>query len=57
MPSRTRPSASPPILGFSGVGPVDRDGKVRLAETYGLAHRGWGVANTVDTWSVIASGT
>lgn len=40
-----------------GVVRVDRDGEVRLAKTYGLAHRGWGAANTVDTRFVIASGT
>jgi CubicO group peptidase (beta-lactamase class C family) len=43
--------------GFSGVVRVDRDGEVRLAKAYGLAHRGWGVANTVDTRFAIASGT
>jgi CubicO group peptidase (beta-lactamase class C family) len=43
--------------GFSGVVRVDRDGEVRLARAYGLAHRGWGVANAVDTRFAIASGT
>jgi CubicO group peptidase (beta-lactamase class C family) len=43
--------------GFAGVVRVDRDGQVRLAKAYGLAHRGWGVANTVDTRFAIASGT
>ena len=43
--------------GFSGVVRVDRDGEVALARAYGLAHRGWGVANTVDTRFAIASGT
>ncbi len=43
--------------GFSGVVRVDRDGEVRLAKAYGLAHRGWGVANTIDTRFAIASGT
>ena len=36
---------------LSGVVRVDRYGEVRLAEAYGLADRGWGVANTVDTGS------
>jgi CubicO group peptidase (beta-lactamase class C family) len=43
--------------GFSGTVRVDRDGEVRLAKAYGLAHRGWGIANTVDTRFAIASGT
>jgi CubicO group peptidase (beta-lactamase class C family) len=41
--------------GFSGVVRVDRDGEVRLAKAYGLAHRGWGVANTIDIRFAIAS--
>jgi CubicO group peptidase (beta-lactamase class C family) len=36
---------------------VDRSGEVQLAKAYGLAHRGHGVANTVDTQFGIASGT
>jgi CubicO group peptidase (beta-lactamase class C family) len=43
--------------GFSGVVRVDTRDGVRLAKAYGLAHRGWGVANTVDTRFAIASGT
>jgi CubicO group peptidase (beta-lactamase class C family) len=43
--------------GFSGVVRVDRDGEVRLAKAYGLAHRRWAAANTVDTRFAIASGT
>jgi hypothetical protein len=43
--------------GFSSVVPVDRDDEVRLAKAYGLAHRGWGVANTIATRFAIASGT
>ncbi|GGS58739.1 serine hydrolase domain-containing protein [Actinokineospora fastidiosa] len=41
--------------GFSGVVRVDRDGQV-FAKAYGLAHRGYGIANTVDTRFAIASG-
>jgi CubicO group peptidase (beta-lactamase class C family) len=43
--------------GFSGVVRVDRDGEVELAKAYGLAHRGYGIANQVDTQFGIASGT
>jgi CubicO group peptidase (beta-lactamase class C family) len=44
--------------GFSGVIRIDRgaDG-VELAEAYGFAHRGYQVANTIDTQFGIASGT
>jgi CubicO group peptidase (beta-lactamase class C family) len=43
--------------GFSGVVRVDgRDG-LRFVKAYGLAHRGYGIANTVDTRFAIASGT
>jgi CubicO group peptidase (beta-lactamase class C family) len=42
---------------FSGVVRVDRGGEVELAKAYGLAHRGWGIANTIDTRFGIASGT
>ena len=42
---------------FSGVVRADRGGKVELAKAYGLAHRGWGIANTIDTRFGIASGT
>ena len=43
--------------GFSGVVRVDRDGRLVFAQPYGLAHRGWSVANAVDTRFGIASGT
>jgi CubicO group peptidase (beta-lactamase class C family) len=43
--------------GFSGVVRVDTDGETRLARAYGLAHRGLGVPNTLDTQFGIASGT
>jgi CubicO group peptidase (beta-lactamase class C family) len=42
---------------FSGVVRVDRGGDIQLAKAYGLAHRGYKVANTVDTQFNIASGT
>ncbi len=41
---------------FSGVVRVDTDNTVRLVKAFGLAHRGYGVANTVDTQFGIASG-
>jgi CubicO group peptidase (beta-lactamase class C family) len=43
--------------GFSGVVRADRGDDVELASSYGLAHRGYGIANTVDTQFGIASGT
>ncbi len=43
--------------GFSGVVRVDRGDDVELASAYGLAHRGYGIANAVDTQLGIASGT
>ena len=43
--------------GFAGVVRVDVDGRTACARAYGLAHRGWGIANTVDTRFGIASGT
>ena len=43
--------------GFSGVVRVDRDGDVALARSYGLAHRGLGIPNTVDTQFACASGS
>ncbi|WP_370945569.1 serine hydrolase domain-containing protein [Amycolatopsis sp. cg5] len=46
-----------PPQDFSGVIRVDRDGETVLAKAYGFAHRGHGVANTVDTRFAIASGT
>jgi CubicO group peptidase (beta-lactamase class C family) len=42
---------------FSGVVRVDRGGQVALARAYRWAHRGFGVANTVDCRFGIASGT
>jgi CubicO group peptidase (beta-lactamase class C family) len=42
---------------FSGVVWVDRGGDTQLAKAYGLAHRGYEVANAVDTQFGIASGT
>jgi CubicO group peptidase (beta-lactamase class C family) len=42
---------------FSGVVRVDRAGEPELAAAYGSAHRGFGIANTVDTRFGIASGT
>jgi CubicO group peptidase (beta-lactamase class C family) len=41
---------------FSGVVRVDRSGSVVLAKAYGLADRGHGIANTVDSQFAIASG-
>jgi CubicO group peptidase (beta-lactamase class C family) len=43
--------------GLSGVIRVDLDGQVAVQRAYGLAHRGHGVPNTVDTQFGIASGT
>ena len=43
--------------GFSGVVRVDRGDEIHLIKAYGLAHRGWGIANTVDTRFAIASGS
>lgn len=42
---------------FSGVVRVDQGGRVVLASAFGLAHRGYGVANAVDGRFGIASGT
>ena len=42
--------------GFSGVVRVDDGHDTQLSEAYGLAHRGFGVPNTVDTQFAIASG-
>ena len=44
-------------VGFSGVIRVDLDGGVAVQRAYGLAHRGVGVPNTVDTQFGIASGS
>ncbi len=43
--------------GLSGVVRVDLDGRVAHQRAYGLAHRGLGIPNTVDTQFGIASGT
>jgi CubicO group peptidase (beta-lactamase class C family) len=42
---------------FSGVVRVDRGGRIEVAKAYGLAHRGYEIANAVDTQFGIASGT
>jgi CubicO group peptidase (beta-lactamase class C family) len=42
---------------FSGVVRVDRGDGTEIAEAYGLAHRGYEIANEVDTRFTIASGT
>jgi CubicO group peptidase (beta-lactamase class C family) len=41
---------------FSGVVRLDRAGATVFERAYGLAHRGLGIANTVDTRFAIASG-
>ena len=43
--------------GFSGVVRVDRGDSVAFAKAYGLAHRGCGSPNSVDSQFGIASGT
>jgi CubicO group peptidase (beta-lactamase class C family) len=42
---------------FSGVVRIDRGEHVELEKAYGLAHRGYGIANEVDTRFGTASGT
>jgi CubicO group peptidase (beta-lactamase class C family) len=42
---------------FSGVVRVDSGEGVEVAKAYGQAHRGYGIANEVDTRFAIASGT
>ena len=42
---------------FSGVVRIDDADGVRLAKAYGLADRGHGIPNTIDTQFGIASGT
>lgn len=44
-------------LHFSGVISVDRGGIAELVRAYGLAHRAYGIVNTVDTRFAIASGS
>jgi CubicO group peptidase (beta-lactamase class C family) len=43
--------------GFSGVVRVDRAGSIELAKAYGLADRGHGISNTIDTQFGLASGS
>ncbi|SDN33756.1 serine hydrolase domain-containing protein [Allokutzneria albata] len=43
--------------GFSGVISVSRGDSVEFATAYGLAHRGFGIPNELDTRFAIASGT
>ena len=43
--------------GFSGVVRIDRGDEIVLAKAYGLAHRGYGIPNELDTRFAIASGT
>lgn len=43
-------------IGFSGVVQVDEGDDTEVSEAFGLAHRGFGVPNTVDTQFAIASG-
>jgi CubicO group peptidase (beta-lactamase class C family) len=43
--------------GFSGVVRVDRGNDLELEKAWGLAHRGFGIANGVDTRFAVASGT
>ena len=42
---------------FSGVVRIDRGDDVAFAKAYGQAHRGYEIANTIDTRFAIASGT
>ncbi len=42
---------------FSGIVRIDRHGEVELAAAYGMAHRGWGIPNTIDTRFALASGS
>ncbi len=44
-------------VGLSGVVRIDVEGRLAVQRAYGLAHRGLGVANTVDTQFGIASGS
>jgi CubicO group peptidase (beta-lactamase class C family) len=43
--------------GFSGVVRIDRSDRIVLARAYGLAHRGFGISNELDTRFAIASAT
>jgi CubicO group peptidase (beta-lactamase class C family) len=42
---------------FSGVVRIERAGEIELERAYGLAHRGHGIPNAVDTQFAIASGS
>jgi CubicO group peptidase (beta-lactamase class C family) len=42
---------------FSGIVRIDRSGDVEFVKAYGLADRGHGIPNTIDTQFAIASGT
>ena len=42
--------------GFAGVVRIDVGGELAFARAYGLAHRGYGIENTLDTRFGIASG-
>jgi CubicO group peptidase (beta-lactamase class C family) len=44
-------------VGHSGVVRIDLDGRVAFQAAYGMAHRGLGVANRIDTQFAIASGS
>jgi CubicO group peptidase (beta-lactamase class C family) len=44
-------------VGFSGAIRIDVEGRPAVQRAYGLAHRGLGVPNTVDTQFAIASGS
>jgi CubicO group peptidase (beta-lactamase class C family) len=44
-------------VGLSGVIRIDLEGSLAVQRAYGLAHRGLGVPNTVDTQFAIASGS
>jgi CubicO group peptidase (beta-lactamase class C family) len=44
-------------VGLSGVIRIDLEGSLAVQQAYGLAHRGLGVPNTVDTQFATASGT
>ena len=42
---------------FSGVVRVDDGDRIAVAKAYGFAHRGYAIANSVDTRFAVASGT
>jgi CubicO group peptidase (beta-lactamase class C family) len=42
--------------GFAGAVRVDVAGRTAFARAYGLAHRGWGIPNALDTRFAMASG-